>query len=69
MNVERVSKGRSTYVFRLITGSGTFYIRFLPEDASFTAEVLAHNILLDMGVIVPPVIGFEHDDLIWFLKC
>jgi len=42
------------------TGSGTYYVRFLPEDASFAAEVLAHNILLDKGVIVPPVIGFEH---------
>ena len=47
-------------MFRVTTGSGTFYIRFLPEDASFAAEVLAHNILLGMGVIVPRVIGFEH---------
>jgi len=60
INVERIPKGWSTYVFRLITGSGIYYVRFLPEDASFAAEVLAHNILLDMGVIVPRVIGFEH---------
>lgn len=47
-------------MFRVITGSGIYYVRFLPEDASFAVEVLAHNILLDMGVIVPRVIGFEH---------
>ena len=47
-------------MFRLVTSSGTNYIRFLPEDASFAAEVLAHNILLDMGVIVPRVVTFEH---------
>ena len=62
INVERVSKGWSTYVFRVITGSGVYYVRFLPEDASFAVEALAHNILLDKGVIVPPVIGFEHRD-------
>ncbi len=60
INVERVPKGWSTYVYRVITGSGTYYVRFLPEDASFAAEVLAHNILLDKGVIVPRVVGFEH---------
>jgi len=47
-------------VFRLITGPGIYYVRFLPEDASFATEVLAHNILFDMGMIVPHVIGFEH---------
>ncbi len=47
-------------MFRVTTGSGTYYVRFLPEAASFAAEVMAHNILLDMGVIVPRVIGFEH---------
>ena len=60
INVELVPKGWSTYVFRLITGPGIYYVRFLPEDASFATEVLAHNILFDIGVIVPRVIGFEH---------
>ena len=62
VSVERVSKGWSTYVYRVTTDSNTYYIRFLPEDASFAAEVLAHNILLDKGVTVPRVIGFEHRD-------
>lgn len=61
-SVERVSKGWSTYVYRVITDSSTYYIRFLPEDASFAAEALAHNILRDKGVIVPRVIDFEHRD-------
>jgi aminoglycoside phosphotransferase (APT) family kinase protein len=60
ISVERVPRGLSTYVFRVISGPGTYYIRFLPENASFAAEVLAHNILLEKGVIVPRVIGFEH---------
>lgn len=44
----------------MITGSETYYVRFLPEDTSFAAEVLAHNMLLNSGVIVPRVIAFEH---------
>lgn len=60
--VERVSKGWSTYVYRIAAGSGTYYLRFLPEDASFAAEALAHRILLDKGVSVPRVLGFERKD-------
>ncbi|WBW94992.1 phosphotransferase enzyme family protein [Oceanirhabdus sp. W0125-5] len=43
----------------MTTNSGTYYLRFLPEDASFATEVLAHNALFDAGVNVPRVIGFE----------
>lgn len=47
-SVERVSKGWSTYVYRVISDSNTYYIRFLPEDASFAAEALAHNTEISM---------------------
>jgi aminoglycoside phosphotransferase (APT) family kinase protein len=60
VSVERTQKGQSTYVFRIMTRAETFYIRFLPEDASFAAEVLVHTILLKKGVIVPRVIAWEH---------
>jgi aminoglycoside phosphotransferase (APT) family kinase protein len=60
ITVERVPKGKSTYVYRVITNSGTYYMRFLPEDVSFAAEVLVHNTLHAAGVRVPRVIGFEH---------
>ncbi len=60
MNVERVLKGQSTYVYRVITDSGMYYTRFLPENASFAAEALVHNTLCDAGIGVPRVICFEH---------
>lgn len=60
INVERVPKGSSTYVYRIKTNSGIYYMRFLPEDASFATEVLVHNTLRAAGVSVPRVIGFEH---------
>ena len=60
ISVERTQKGQSTYVFRIMTRTETFYIRFLPEDASFAAEALAHTILLKKGVLVPCVIAWEH---------
>lgn len=60
LSVERVLKGTSTFVYRVTTNSGTYYLRFLPEDASFAVEVLAHNTLGAVGVSVPRVIGFEH---------
>ena len=58
--IERVPKGASTYVYRITARSGTYYMRFLPENASFAAEVLVHNTLCAAGVSVPRVIGFEH---------
>lgn len=60
LNVERVLKGSSTYVYRVITSLATYYMRFLPEDASFAAEVLVHNKLFASGIKVPQIIGFEH---------
>ncbi len=62
ITVDRVPKGWSTYVYRVTTDSSTYYMRFLPEDASFAPEVLAHNMLLEKHVSVPRVIGFEHRD-------
>lgn len=59
-NIERVTKGRSTYEYRVATNSGTYYMRFLPEDMSFAAEVLVHDTLRASGVRVPHVLGFEH---------
>ena len=60
LTVERVPKGASTFVYRATTGAGTFYLRFLPEQASFAAEVLAHEMMLAAGLKVPRIIGFEH---------
>lgn len=60
VTVERVPRDWSTYVFCVKTRTEIFYIRFLPEDASFAAEVLVHNILLERGVVVPRVIAWEH---------
>ena len=59
ITVERVPKGRSTFVYRIITRGETYYMRFLPEDGSFAAEVLTHNAMLSAGVSVPQVIAFE----------
>lgn len=60
IKVERVPKGSSTYVYRAITDTETYYIRFLPEDASFATEVLVHRTLFEAGVSVPRIIGWEH---------
>jgi Ser/Thr protein kinase RdoA (MazF antagonist) len=60
ISVEPVPKGSSTYVYRVTTTSGTYYMRFLPDDASFAAEVLVHNSLYTAGVKVPKILGFEH---------
>jgi hypothetical protein len=53
VKIERVPKCSSTYVYRIIKNSGIYYIRFLPESASFATEVLVHNILYSKGVSVP----------------
>ncbi len=60
ISVEPVRKGTSTYVYRVKTSSGTYYMRFLPEEASFATEVLVHSALCAIGVKVPQVIEFEH---------
>jgi len=60
ISVTRVVKGFSTYVYRVITQTGTYYLRFSKEDESFATEVLAHKMLRAAGVSVPHVIDFEH---------
>jgi len=60
IKVERIPKGSSTYVYRINTNKDSYYMRFLPEKASFATEVYAHNALLAAGVNVPQILGFEH---------
>ena len=60
--VRRVPKGASTYVYQVKTSSKIYYARFLPENCSFAAEVLAHQLILDIGVYVPQIISFEHKE-------
>jgi len=59
-SASRVPRGQSTYVYRVKTPTGTCYARFLPEDASFAAEVTAHRLMDAANVRVPRVIAFEH---------
>ena len=58
--VERVLQGASTYVDCADTAQGVYFLRYLPEPASFAAEALAHRLLLEKGVRVPRVLAFEH---------
>lgn len=59
-HIEREPSGVSTYVYRIRAGGETFYLRILPEaDRSFGVEVHAHELLRDMGVQVPEVVGYE----------
>lgn len=60
LSVNRVSQGCSTFVYRIKTKAGTYYARYLPENASFAAEVTAHKHMTAAGVSVPPVIAFLH---------
>jgi len=60
VELERVTKGSSTYVFRIFTDHQTFYLRILPEQAaSFDAEVKVLRLLRSKGVNVPNVIYYE----------
>jgi aminoglycoside phosphotransferase (APT) family kinase protein len=58
--VNRIKKGASTFVYKIITNESSYYIRFLPENDSFGTEVLAHKVLYDAGVRVPHIIDFDH---------
>lgn len=60
LRVERIPKGSSTYVYRAVTNTESYYLRFLPEDASFATEVYVHRTLSDAGISVPKIIGWEH---------
>jgi len=58
--VERVAEGVSTFVYRILCGDETFYLRVLPEaGASFAPEVTAHTLLRQRQVNVPEAIYFE----------
>lgn len=55
-SVRRTPEGVSTYVYRVEAGSRTCYARFLPEEATFGVEVLAHRLARQAGVPVPEVL-------------
>ena len=58
--VERVAEGGSTFVYRMLFGDETLYLRVLPEEgASFAPEVAAHTLLRQRQVNVPEVLYFE----------
>jgi len=60
-DVERVTEGVSTCVYRLSFPHETFYLRILPEEgASFAPEFAVHTQLHHMQIKVPEVIHFEH---------
>ncbi len=60
ITVEPVTEGVSTYVYRLLRGSGVLYLRILPEvGASFAPEVMVHMLLHRQGVRVPNVVYWE----------
>jgi fructosamine-3-kinase len=56
---ERVFEGVSTEVYRIWHENSVFYLRILPEpDATFTPEVLVHQLLRARNIHVPEVIYF-----------
>jgi aminoglycoside phosphotransferase (APT) family kinase protein len=61
--VERMAEGVSTFVYRILCGNETLYLRVLPEaGASFAPEVAAHTLLRQRQVNVPEVIYFEQSN-------
>jgi len=60
VKLERVTRGSSTYVFRMFLEHQTYYLRILPErDVSFEAEVNVLRVLKNNRVNVPNVIHYE----------
>ena len=58
--VERVTEGASTWVYRIMRGDETFYLRVLPEvGASFAPEVAIHSQARKLGVKAPDVLWYE----------
>lgn len=55
----RVPEGVSTYVYRVETDFDVFYLRLLPEDATFGVEALAQQKLSELSVPVPKVLHYE----------
>lgn len=62
--LERVRSGVSTYVYRIRDKGCVYYLRVLPEDASFAPEAKAHEIMLEHGVSVPEPLYYEHKNKI-----
>jgi hypothetical protein len=64
-DIERVTEGVSTHVYRIIFEHETFYLRVLPEEGvSFAPEVTVHERLRQMHIKVPEIIYFEaHNEL------
>lgn len=60
VEIERMTSGVSTYVYRIKNDGKTYYLRVLPEDASFAAEAMAHRVMLKRGISVPEPLYFEH---------
>src|SRR3712207_4294741 len=66
IQVERVTEGVSTYVFRLACDGSLFYVRVLPgEGDTFAPEVYVHTALRARGVGAPEVIYYAalHEEL------
>ena len=57
--VEHVEDGVSTDVFRIRKGRESFYFRVAPQGENFSPEIIAHELLLKKGVIIPRVLHFE----------
>jgi aminoglycoside phosphotransferase (APT) family kinase protein len=58
--IERVTMGVSTYVYRVFARNTTWYLRVLPEEgASFAPEAEVHTRLRHMQVKVPAVLFVE----------
>src|SRR5436309_993659 len=66
VQIERITEGVSTDVYRLKAYTNTWYLRVLPEEgASFAPEAAVHARLRQMQVRVPEVIYLEpHNDLL-----
>lgn len=64
VELERVPEGASTYVYHIRIIDKIYYLRILPEDASFAVEVKVHELLINQGVKVPKVIHFEHRNVL-----
>jgi aminoglycoside phosphotransferase (APT) family kinase protein len=58
--VTRVADGHSTFVYRVLHGETTWYLRVLPEAGeSFAPEARVHALLRARGVRVPDVVSCE----------
>lgn len=63
LQVELMSEGVSTYVYRIRRTDETFYLRILPEaEASFAPEALVHQYLRAKGARVPDVLYLEDEN-------